>query len=330
MIEVTRDTSAYTNPYRATIPLPPPQKHTLRNIIISLIAVIVIAAIAVLVIVNVKHTQLVDGVKNTLISQNDIMKNSAKDGTYRATLPAEVTSTEKVKVAGTVSFDGTTYCLTGTSLSDEKIVYNIGSHSVDNKPTGGDCLSLSSTIVPTTPSVPSIGSVGTDDINLNWLTATYAESYKVRCATDQAFTKDVATAETKSTSVSVGKLRGGTGYYCAVQAVNERGASQWSAAVTTTTVLASTAPTITLTPISTSVINYSWTPISGATSYELEYSSDISFVKDVKKVTTQSTTGSTGGLNANTTYYYHVRAFTSQFDASNAAFSGVIEDKTKS
>lgn len=330
MIEVTRDTSAYTNPYRATIPVPPPQKHTLRNIIISLVAVIVIAAVAVLVIINVKHTQLVDAVKNTLVTQNDVMKNSAKDGTYRATLPAEITSTQEVKIAGTVSFDGTTYCLTGTSLSDDKIVYNIGSHSVDNKPTEGDCLSLSSTIVPTTPSVPSIGSVGTDDINLSWLVATYAESYKVRCATDQAFTKDVATAESKTTNAAVSKLRSGTDYYCAVQAVNERGASQWSATVTAKTVLSSTAPTITLTPVSTSEISYSWTPISGATSYELEYSSDISFVKDIKKVTTQSTSGSTVGLNANTTYYYHVRAFTSQFDASTAAFSGVIEDKTKS
>jgi len=329
MIEVTRDTSAYTNPYRATIPVPPPEKHTRRNIIISLVGVIVIAVIAVLVIVNVKHTQVVDSVKNTLISQNDIMKNTAKDGAYAATLPAGVTSTENVKVVGTVSFDGATYCLTGTSLSDDKIVYNIGSHSVDNTPTEGDCLSLSSTIVPTTPSVPSVGSVGTDDISLSWSAATYAASYKVRCATDQAFTKDVATGESKITNVVVNKLRGGTDYYCAVQAINERGSSQWSAVVSTKTSLASAAPVITITPISASEIKYSWTLISGATSYELEYSSDINFVKDVKKVTTQMTGGSTTGLSAGTMYYYHVRAFTSQFDASTAAFSGVVEDKTK-
>jgi len=329
MIEVTRDTSAYTNPYRPTIVVPPP-KHTLRNIIISLVAVIVIAVVAVLVIVNVKHTQLVDDVKHALVSQNDIMKRSAKDDAYAATLPPGVASTDKVSIAATVSFDGATYCITGKSLVDDKVVYNIGSHSEDSTPTKGDCSSLSNTIMPTTPGLPSIGSVGTDEISLSWEASAYAGSYTVRCATDEAFTKDVVTAKATTTAAVLSKLRGGVDYFCSVQAVNERGVSAWSTSVPTKTTLASAAPVLTITPVSTSEIRYSWTPISGATSYELEYSSDINFIKDVKKVTTQATTGSTVGLNANTMYYYHVRAFTSQFDASNAAFSGVIEDKTKS
>jgi len=329
MIEVTRDTSAYTNPYHQTVVVPP-QKHTRRNIIISIVAIIVVAAIGVLVIQQVKHAQLVNSVKDALISQNDIMKKSAKEGAYSATLPNGIGSTKDVAIAATVSFDGTTYCITGKSLIDDTLVYNIGSHSVDNIPVDGDCSSLTNTIIPTTPSAPSVGSVGTDDVSLTWTKSAYAGSYIARCATDASFTKDVVSVTSQAPAVVVNKLRTGVEYYCNVQAVNERGKSQWSGATTTKTSLASAAPVITVTPVSTSEMSYSWTPISGATAYELEYSSDISFVKDVKKLTTQATTGRTTGLSAGTTYYYHVRAFTGQFDASTAAFSGVVEDKTKS
>lgn len=329
MIEVVPDYSAYTGSRTNQVPTLPPKKHTIRTVIIAILAVSIAAIITVFVLNRMQYAQSVDAVKNTLISQNKIMQASVKEGVYAATVPSQIVSTKEVEITPTVSADGKSYCISGKSLKNETIVFSIGSHTPADAPKEGDCTSRDNATVPTKPALPSVGSVTAESIHLIWDASAFAASYNLRCSTSKNFTENVVTSESKTNSGAVSKLKNGSVYFCAVQAVNDTGVSIWSDTVTVQTVLVSTAPgNLKITPVSSSEIKYEWSAVQGATSYELEYSSDVNFVKDVNKVSLNSTSGSITGLKADTMYYMHVRAFTDQFDAGSAAFSGVLEEKT--
>ena len=327
MIEVVPDYSAYTGS-RGTAPSPSP-RHVLRNIIIAIVTVILIAVGTVFGIGVMQRSQTVEAVKNTLVAQNKTMQASVKEGVYSATVPAQVKSTEDVSITASVSADGKSYCISGRSIDDEKIVYNIGSHTDVDAPKEGDCESKENAVIPAKPSVPSIGSATAEGVTLTWAPTIFAASYNLRCAIDKDFSASVVKAVSKTNTGTVKGLKANTPYFCSIQAVNETGVSLWSDSVNARTILLSTAPAdLKITPVSSSEIKVEWGAVSGVISYELEYSSDANFAKDVKKQLLSVTSTTVGGLKADTQYYFHVRAFTEQFSESNAAFSGVVEDKT--
>lgn len=329
MIEVIPDYSAYTGSRTGNSSSQPPKKQILRNVIVAAVAIILAAVAMVLLLRQVQHSQQVDAVKNTLISQNKIMQASVKDGVYSATAPVQVASTKEVQISSTVSSDGKSYCISGKSLKDEKIVFNIGTHTPADAPKEGGCDAKGNAIVPTKPPLPSVGSMTAESVNLTWDQSAFATSYNLRCSMDKNYMSDVAKGDSNANNGTVKGLKGSATYFCSVQAVNETGVSLWSDSVTVQTTIISTAPAdLKITPVSKSEIQYSWSAVAGATSYELEYSSDPNFVKDVVKVTVTNVSGSMTGLKADTLYYVHVRAFTEQFNVSNAAFSGVVEEKT--
>jgi hypothetical protein len=66
--------------------------------------------------------------------------------------------------------------------------------------------------------------------------------------------------------------------------------------------------TLTLTPVSTSQINASWTAVTGATGYTLERSTASNFSSPTTVYTGTATSFNDTGLSADTQYYYRVKA----------------------
>ena len=66
----------------------------------------------------------------------------------------------------------------------------------------------------------------------------------------------------------------------------------------------------TLVAASRTQVNYSWSAVSGATSYNIRYAPNSGFTSGVVVVNTPSTSGSSTGLDQNAYYYYQVQAVT--------------------
>jgi Glycoside hydrolase family 44/Fibronectin type III domain len=108
--------------------------------------------------------------------------------------------------------------------------------------------------------------------------------------------------------VTVTGLTNGVQYSCSVQALNAAGTGPASTTVNVTP--ASGAPTLTATAAGTSQVDLTWTAVAGATGYEL-WRSFHNGAYVLRTTTGAATTSlSDGGLAANTTYLYKVRALT--------------------
>ncbi|MBC7459197.1 fibronectin type III domain-containing protein [Candidatus Saccharibacteria bacterium] len=309
-------------------PQPQPNRYVIRKIIVSVVVILVIAAASVLIFLTIRQGAREDEVQSVVISQNKILKASAKDSVYPSTLPDSVVSTNSVTISAVISTSGTTYCIAGTSKADANIMYHMDIKTPENDPLKGDC-SDGATAPPSTPGNLAISSVSGKAIVLSWNAAPYAANYKVQCATNEIFTQGLKTQSTKDTKTTIDTIAANTDYYCRVAASNSLGDSTWSSAVTADTNAYSTAPTDLKTKnISTSQINLIWKAAAGAQSYIVQYSPDIMFVKDVVSMPASGTTFSANNLKPGTTYFFHVQAVTSQFDQTTAAYSETALGRT--
>lgn len=309
-------------------PQPQSRRHIVVRIVIAIIVLAVIAGATVLVIGAVHRSNLENGVKNEIIKQNKLIKVTAKNNVFPSTLPAGVASTKDVIIHATISASGTAYCIDAVSESDKAIAFYMDKTTPEDAPIKGSC-SENATVPPLVPLDVAVGSVGAGAITLTWSEAPYAASYTVQCATDALFIADLSSKTVETTSVSLDNLDANADYFCRVSASNSRGQSGWSAVVTAESAAISIAPkNLKVRTVSQSELSYSFSPVSGATSYVLEYSPDIGFSKDTMQVSTSATTGSIKNLNTYTAYYLHVKAITSAFNADNAAFSEMMLGRT--
>lgn len=300
---------------------PQQNRHIILKIIVIAVALVVIATIAVLVIRAVHQGGLANDVKTELIKQNKLIKTSAKNNIYSPTLPKGVGTTNKVIIDATVSASGTAYCIAGTNKEDTKIVYHMDKTTPDTTPVKGSC-SDGATVAPLVPSDFAVGSAGAGVVSLTWNKAPYAATYLVQCANDKDFISGLKGQSTTDTALTITNLTGDTQYYCRIAASNSVGQSEWSAVVTAQTNPISVAPLkLQVSTVSSSELRYSWQAVAGATSYLLEYSTDVNFVNDVVRVSTTATSGSAKNLKSFTGYYFHVKAATPAFDIDHATFS---------
>lgn len=307
---------------------PQQNRHILRKIIIAVVVLAIIAGVGVLVVRNVHQANLENTVKTELIKQNKLMKASAKNNVYPATLPGGVKTTDKVIINATVSASGTAYCVDGTNKQDAKVVFHMDASTPENEPAKGSC-SDNATVAPPVPSDVAVGSVGAGAVNLTWNKAPYAASYTAQCATDTSFVSNLKSLTTTKTLITLDGLTGNAQYYCRVAAGNSVGQSAWSSIVEGLTNAVSAVPTeLKITTVSSTQLHYSWKAVPGATAYVVEYSPDINFVQDVVRLTTTATSGDATNLKVYTAYNFHVRAVTAQFDADHAAFSEEILGRT--
>jgi hypothetical protein len=134
----------------------------------------------------------------------------------------------------------------------------------------------------------------------------------VEISTDATFTTLLSAKNTVTTnSLGLSGLIAGTTYYWRVKANSSLTSSNWSASWSFTTNM--TAPTLSL-PTNASTNSsiaptLNWTPITNASSYLVEISTDATFttIVSAKNTVTTNSLGLTG-LIAGTTYYWRVKA----------------------
>ncbi len=181
------------------------------------------------------------------------------------------------------------------------------------------------------PSIPTLASPANNAtgqptaLTLNWNSVSGALTYEVRVATAAGFGVATVSDQAGLTGVSatVAGLAGSTTYYWQVNATNGAGTTAWSAAWSFTTTigspaLSSPANGATGQPVTLSL---SWGSVSGAVSYGVQVSTDMSFGSTVS-----GQTGLTGlygvvtSLTGGVTYYWEANATGA---AATGAWSGV-------
>lgn len=294
----------------------------------SIVIVAIIAGATVLVVHAVKQRNLENQVKTELVKQNKLMKAAANNGIFSPVLPIDVKTTDKVTIRATVSASGLTYCIDGTNKTDTKIIFHMDKSTPEDTPAKGSCSDMA-TVAPSVPSDVAVSSVGVGTVSLTWNQSPYAASYVAQCARDASFISGLKSQSASGTATTVSRLDPGAQYYCRIAASNTKGQSEWSVAVAALTDSASVTPEdMKVATVSSSSLNYSWSPVSGATAYLLEYSTDVSFATNTTQLTTQATSGTLTGLEADTAYYFHVKAVTAGPDSSHNAFSGMVLGRT--
>lgn len=150
----------------------------------------------------------------------------------------------------------------------------------------------------------------TTQLTLTWSSVAGATSYTIQRATNSAFTTGVVnTNGIVSTSNAQSGLTTGTLYYFRVQAVAGSVTSAWSNVYQggTTQVPSGVAAS----GATCGGATVSWNASTGATSYQVQYSTSSSFTSPTT-VTTSSTSVSPSGLPQNTTIYFRVYALLGQ------------------
>jgi hypothetical protein len=179
---------------------------------------------------------------------------------------------------------------------------------------------------PTAPTL-TLGAVGMDTVNLTRTTPANATSFELQRATNAAFTAGLVTVAMGATTLASAGLAAGTQHWFRVRAVGPGGTSPWSAVVTAHTVPA--APTLTLGLVTDNTVNLTRSTPANTTSFELQRATNANFTQNLVTVPMGSTTGAITGLNANTGFWFRVRARTGTTTAHPwSAWSNVVSTTT--
>ncbi len=182
------------------------------------------------------------------------------------------------------------------------------------------------TVEPTTgnpPSVPTLSSPseGASSISLTptlvWSDTSVVNAYHLQVAIDSAF-KSLIINDSTLTSASMtitSSLANNTKYYWRVQAKNAGGMSSWTGAWCFTTIVAAPLlPTLSFPAngakgCQSMLDTLAWSPVSGATSYHVQVSTDSNFASIlIEDSTLASASKALNGLAFNTIYYWRVQA----------------------
>lgn len=316
-------------------PLPDPAKRrlSLKLIMIIVAGVIVLTGVTVAVLYFWNRQALVNEVISGLKQVPELMEKAKTDsqGGYPATITSShLPPSEKVDYVGIGSFDGTVYCVTGTSKEDSSIVYHINSASKEPQPES--CLAAANVSAPPAPGNLAIQSVGPNQINVGWSPAAYASSYTLECATDPDFRESATNKNFSTTSGVCEGLKAQTDYYVRVRGNSTAEGGEWSMTVNATTVKLSVVPTnVIATATSVSTFTYSWDRVENTLYYLVEMASDNNFTKDVVQIKVEPDSprsGTFSNLEPDTYYWIHIKSITADFSESQAAFSEQVLVRT--
>jgi len=255
---------------------------------------------------------------STGVSKNAMLSWTGVNGA--ATYSLQYSTDDKFK-RGVVDVDGivqASYSLSG--LSPQTLYYwrvqakgatdSSGWTATWSFTTGSGALAVPSLIAPDN------GSTGVPtNATLSWIGVNGAATYSLQYSTDNKFKKDVARVEgIEQTSYPLSGLLPKTVYYWCVQAKGAADSSGWTVAWSFTTGSGGLAAPSLIAPDNGSTgvptnATLSWTGVSGAGSYVLQYSTDDKFKREVVRVEgIEQTSYSLGGLLPQTVYYWRVQA----------------------
>ncbi|MDQ6471274.1 fibronectin type III domain-containing protein [Flavobacterium sp. LHD-80] len=166
-------------------------------------------------------------------------------------------------------------------------------------------------VTPTLAAIPITGNACTQ-FTVNWNAVPNATSYTIQWSTTAAnFSPVLGTAtNVTATNYTIAGLTSGTSYRYRIAAVNGCGTSGYLIGDATPSGSVLGAPGgLGHSNILCTQFNTSWTPVTGATSYEVQRATDAGFTTGVVSFTGITTNSFTiTGLTSLGTYYYRVRA----------------------
>jgi parallel beta-helix repeat protein len=211
--------------------------------------------------------------------------------------------------------------------------YRVRAYNADGTSASSNIINITTEQIsaPAAPTASNATNIGQTDFTANWTSSATATGYYLDVATDNAFTTFVTGFSNKDvlnlTSYNITGLSANTSYYYRVRAYNTGGTSASSNTISLTTLLNPPAPPSapvanSATKITLTTFTANWNAVSGATGYKLDVATDNSFTNYLtgynNKAILNSTNDSVGGLTANTTYYYRVRASNSGGSSANS------------
>lgn len=157
-----------------------------------------------------------------------------------------------------------------------------------------------------TLSAPTLAASATSTtaLSTSWNAVTSATGYQLQASTSSSFGSFAYNQNVTGTSQAISGLGYNTGYFVRIRAVSGANQGPWSNVVNVST-RALAAPTITATANSASQVSTSWTAVTGATGYSVQWSTNQS---SWSTSTVTTTSRAVTGLNEGTLYYFRVRA----------------------
>jgi len=197
--------------------------------------------------------------------------------------------------------------------------------------TSGNSNTISVVTIPSAPSAPvatASSSVSQTGFTANWNAASGASGYYIDVSSNSDFNNFLTGCQNKDignvTSFVITQLTANSNYYYRLRAYNGGGTSANSNVISVKTLqnILNSPNAKNASFITQAGFNANWDDVNGAEGYFLDAASDSTFNsflpgfynRNVNAVATIAITG----LNANTNYYYRVRAYTSSLVSSNS------------
>ena len=210
------------------------------TIIELLVVIAVIGILATLAVVSYngwRHSLASSQVKSDLTNAGAAMKSAAtfSDTGYPSSIPSSFSVSGGVTL---VLFEQTdeTFCIDGTSDSDNTVEFYIDQDTVEAGAQEGTCADRSTDTPPAVPTGLATTDIDETSIGLSWVApAGIVSGYNLQCASDSGFIQIVDSWTSASSPSSITGLTVGTTVFCRVQAYNVAGTSNWSSQISATT-----------------------------------------------------------------------------------------------